>query len=781
MNDPLSRLEALDLPTVPFPEGGAARARAGGEHRRRRVRTTRALAVSVVMLVAVVGVVALAARPGRESVQVGGDGAGSTSIGVPSGGVPRWERMAAFAGTAFVGGNVYVPSYWTGSEMLVVGGRSDDSQHLGPLFAVDPVGRTARATAAPTTVGGDNDTLRSTWTGKELVIAGLDANATPVGEGASRPPAIEAYDPVTDVWRLVPIPDVGAAFANIFSIAGGAGRLYVVAGDALWQSDDDLRSWRRLDPPAGSTTDIRRAGLGWDGTELVVVPSSAAEVTWAFDPATERWRERGTGGALGSAGPVGVLSWRAPLTQGAATSADKGVVVGDARNVRFAALRQEKTEWDTFGLSSPDRTFSSIVVGPDRVWRWGVRTFDSSPASAPPRYSLEGEAVDLRTGGTEAMTPFPDGFFGGGGVWSGTELLVWGAEMPPGTSLDARGVEPDSWAVYRLVESPRTTATNPPSASGSGPLTSGGSIPATATAATTPRTGSKDCQGSFGAGRPDGAAYQARLDAVVDVVSAWAPVTCADDRSTFSQPAMSLELDTGLFVELRYVGVRGADSLLAAWGAAVGSDPQSISEVQIANRRGGERVLIRGSAEGRSVSAWATDGNDPSAEVIVTVGTSSNSSETSEAAELAAGIASDLVHKVASTWREVPMVFAVPPSADPLVGGSGPASTGAEALVQGTIGVGSFPGGKCVQLDGKAIVFPTGSYWSIDEQAMIGPTGPPIRPGEVFRSVGGYYPIDGLSAVLTAVSGRGEGDGPSWVATAVGRCATASDQVALVG
>jgi hypothetical protein len=122
---------------------------------------------------------------------------------------------------------------WTGTEVIVVGGRDGDPRRG---VAWDPP--TDRWRALPDmpdtiTEGG------STWTGSELVIIGADLDGS---NRANGPTVVVAYNPESNVWRRLPDPDLSPQASDVELYDGR-----LVAWDyELVASEFDGATWRPL-------------------------------------------------------------------------------------------------------------------------------------------------------------------------------------------------------------------------------------------------------------------------------------------------------------------------------------------------------------------------------------------------------------------------------------------------------------------------------------------------------------------------------------------------------
>jgi hypothetical protein len=162
----------------------------------------------------------------------------------------------------------YPGAAWTGSEMVVFGGRTSDTN----AAAYDPNTDTWRAIAAIPT---DNSfhTLAAWWTGHEVVAleSGFGNEGSPIGI---------AYEPARDAWRTIAAPPAGIARAE-YALTWTGSEVLVVDGSLRLTGsneraltggagayDPSSDSWRMLpQPPRSPTCD---SALVWTGDAAVV-------------------------------------------------------------------------------------------------------------------------------------------------------------------------------------------------------------------------------------------------------------------------------------------------------------------------------------------------------------------------------------------------------------------------------------------------------------------------------------------------------------------------------
>lgn len=180
---------------------------------------------------------------------------------------------------------------WTGSEMLVWGGRNgtyyDDGYRYNPRtdtwsgpIAVNPGFAGRRSPAA-------------VWTGTEMLIWGGENNNTPLGNGA-------AYDPALNAW--LPISGGGAAPTRWHMTAVWTGMDMVVRGgwngsshvDTGAHYDRASDTWPAVIDNVGTPPGTSGATAVWNGTEMIVwggLPSVGAATNEGarYDRALDNW------------------------------------------------------------------------------------------------------------------------------------------------------------------------------------------------------------------------------------------------------------------------------------------------------------------------------------------------------------------------------------------------------------------------------------------------------------------------------------------------------------
>ena len=161
----------------------------------------------------------------------------------------RWRRLPVERGGSPAG-----VVLWTGHEMVDWGGGCcGDASSSGSAY--DPTANTWRK-MAPSPLAPSQQPI-GTWTGRELIIfvSGLDPAAT---DGKPYPASFAraaAYNPATDTWRrIAPLPE----------LRQGA--------TVVWDGRDVLV-------------------VGGVGAPRGAKPPAPARIGFAYNPATNRWRQ----------------------------------------------------------------------------------------------------------------------------------------------------------------------------------------------------------------------------------------------------------------------------------------------------------------------------------------------------------------------------------------------------------------------------------------------------------------------------------------------------------
>ncbi|RMF71601.1 MAG: hypothetical protein D6738_13495, partial [Acidobacteria bacterium] len=334
---------------------------------------------------------------------------------------------------------------WTGSEMIVWGGRAGASFDNGGRY--DPVLDSWRAI---TEAGAPSPRSWHTavWTGTEMIVWG-GADGDPFGDGA-------AYDPVTDAWR--PLALAGAPSARSRHTAVWTGSEMIV-----WGGENDLfeevRDGGRYDPVADAWSPLPSAGAPsarkdhtavWTGSEMIVWGGRRLGTPLGdggrFDPASGTWSPLPAASA-----PSPRWFHRAVWTGTEMVvwgGTGSGGYLGDG--ARFDPVADTWTPLPGAGAPSPRRLHSAVWTGTEMIV-WGGEIDGGGVTATGGAWSAASDAWrSLPTAGA------PAGRRDHGAVWSGTEMIVWGGGSPDGERDDGGRYDPvlDSWAPSSTGDGP---------------------------------------------------------------------------------------------------------------------------------------------------------------------------------------------------------------------------------------------------------------------------------------------------------------------------------------
>jgi hypothetical protein len=296
---------------------------------------------------------------------------------------------------------------WTGSEVIVWGGTARNARAADDGAAYNPDSDTWRTLAnAPIQ---PRQSPVAVWTGREMIVWGGGWDGIH-DDGA-------AYNPDSDTWRTLADGPLSARFAAAYAWTGREMIVWGTAGRGLGSTDGaaynpDTDTWRTL-APAPLTLNLTSAA--WTGEVIVIVGSRLDGNNWPVD--------------------------------------EDGHLIERHTGARAMAYDPESDTWTVLPDPdlSPQATF--VVADDERVVAWDyllqARRFDPSRSAWFPLADVPLEVTEcypsgsvhegrvlatfcdnaalLDTGGAQwtRLEP-PFGTVIAGGVWTGSEVLVWG-------------------------------------------------------------------------------------------------------------------------------------------------------------------------------------------------------------------------------------------------------------------------------------------------------------------------------------------------------------------
>jgi ankyrin repeat protein/N-acetylneuraminic acid mutarotase len=348
-----------------------------------------------------------------------------------------WEQRAG----AELSGRA-CPAVWTGTDMIVFGGEG-----MGTSFADGARYCFAEDTWAPLPQKGEPSSRTGhamVWTGKEMIIwggfGGLWGNNTNRNDGAR-------YYPASDTWK--PVTTKNAPAARFDFTAVWSGREMLVWGGftdahSRYQgahADAHLNSGGRYAPSVDSWRAITTQGAPskrcwhtavWTGKELIVWGGGNATKALGdggrYNPARDSWRPVSTEGAPSPRlGHVAVWTGKEMIVWGGTTRER------DAQSVYFENGARYDPETDTWGpistIGAPKgrvNTFG-LWTGTEMVVWGGVNDAQAEGVNDSSRYVATGARYNPATDTWTEMTVTgaPPARLTCG-VWTGEGLLTFG-------------------------------------------------------------------------------------------------------------------------------------------------------------------------------------------------------------------------------------------------------------------------------------------------------------------------------------------------------------------
>lgn len=228
---------------------------------------------------------------------------------------------------------------WTGSKMIIFGGRDVSGNPLNTGMSYDPatnlwspISSTGAPSARYAHVG--------VWTGSKMIVWGGTNITTVFNDGA-------IYDPATNTWA--PLTAAAPPSARAWAAGVWTGSKMIVAGgsNSYTAASGFLVDGKAFDPIANTWTDISAGGAPsvrtitaavWTGSKMVVhggyyndgVNQTTYNTGAIYDPTANTWSALNTaGGPAGRYGHTAVWTGSSALFWGGASSTTTTVIFGD--------------------------------------------------------------------------------------------------------------------------------------------------------------------------------------------------------------------------------------------------------------------------------------------------------------------------------------------------------------------------------------------------------------------------------------------------------------------
>ena len=347
---------------------------------------------------------------------------------------PARDRWIAMTASGAPSARLRSRAVWTGSEMLVWGGRLLNGSFDGTGARYRP----ATDAWTPVSIVGapsGREAHTAVWTGSRMVVFG--GLPGPVVTGGS-------YDPVDDVWIATSTGNAATARQSHTAVWTGAEMIVWGGWNNLY-----LSSGERYDPALDAWTPIASTGAPsgrvahttvWTGSQMIVWGGfpSTIPIGARYDPATDQWS------------PVAVQDAAEARYDHVAVWADTHLLVWGGRRLSDGTYLQNggrydpvTDSWRSMSLSAaPSARWASTAVwtGIEMiVWGGLGNGYEHTGARYDPR--LDRWHV---TNGLNA----PVGRASHTALWTGDEMIVWGGHDNGVYLNDGRRYDPklDTWS-----------------------------------------------------------------------------------------------------------------------------------------------------------------------------------------------------------------------------------------------------------------------------------------------------------------------------------------------
>jgi N-acetylneuraminic acid mutarotase len=305
---------------------------------------------------------------------------------------------------------------WSGSKIVIWGGSAGVTLNTGGIY--DPATNSWTATS---TTGAPAKRLHHTaiWTGSEMIVWGGDSGGTPFNTGGR-------YNVSTNSWTAT--GTTNAPEGRQFHTAVWTGNEMIVWGG--FGNSSYLNTGGKYNPGANSWTGTAttNAPTGrashsavWSGTEMIIwggADTNEENTGARYNPSADSW----------------IVTGKTPINRARHTA----VWTGTEMIVWGGFLQDGSAYLNTGGNYNPSTdswTTTSVINAPDGrylhtgVWSgtemivWGGYFFDTSS-----HYLNTGGRYNPATNSWAATstTNVPNGRYFHTAVWSGTEMIVWG-------------------------------------------------------------------------------------------------------------------------------------------------------------------------------------------------------------------------------------------------------------------------------------------------------------------------------------------------------------------
>jgi N-acetylneuraminic acid mutarotase len=341
---------------------------------------------------------------------------------------------------------------WTGSEMIVWGGY-DGARFLNSGWRYNP---STEQWVATTLLGAPPARMRqvAVWTGREMILWGGVDGSSFLGDGG-------LYDPARDTWRGMSQDGAPMARAYHTGVWTG-GEMIVWGGSGPGLSNNN--SGGRFDPVSNRWTATATMGapIGhifhsavWTGAEMIVWGGAAgfgySQDGARYDPTANSWRPMSTVGApSGRAQHTATWTGGRMIVWGGYNSSELPTAGG-----RYDPVSDTWAATTTVNAPSGRYEHTAVWTGSVLVVWGGTNSYYGPGLATGGRYDPSTD-----TWAATAAGGVPTARHLHTAVWTGSEVLVWGGDDDdynfPRYMSDGARYDPanDTWRVISLGPAP---------------------------------------------------------------------------------------------------------------------------------------------------------------------------------------------------------------------------------------------------------------------------------------------------------------------------------------
>lgn len=309
---------------------------------------------------------------------------------------------------------------WTGTEMIVWGGRNSVSQYNSSGGVYNPVADLWRSTGTNGAAPAPRSRHTAIWTGTEMIIWGGYDGVTNFGDGYK-------YNPVTETWSVISTANAPSGrrghsvvwTGTLMIVWGGLNAGGVQSDGAAYNPSNN--TWATL-PTLNAPSARVLHSVSWTGADMII---------WGG------WNNAGTYYSTGSRYNPGTNLWtpvsntNAPSVRSSHTATWTGTAM-----VVFGGYNGTTVLGTAASYNPSNNTWTTLfpgtigMYGQTAVWTGNhILYFGGISTSLNPTDELIYSYPDLDNWGpVSALNAQPDRRKLHTAIWTGTQLVIWGGE-----------------------------------------------------------------------------------------------------------------------------------------------------------------------------------------------------------------------------------------------------------------------------------------------------------------------------------------------------------------